>query len=175
MGRKRKIDYAAVCEYALADPLQPQGAIAKHYGLTQSQVSHILRLAGIQHGHRGHQPTGDWELILHNAGLSMDAGSRMASIDWVIKTMTTKTKRVKYVSYLVSNDSEVYDVLNALGVIPDNCTSLTYTLDVNKLATITYECFATEEIDAAIADAIDTDAIDITSLGDTEYAVYERN
>jgi hypothetical protein len=67
----------------------------------------------------------------------------------------------------VSNGSKVYEALVALGAIPANCRSLTYTLDVNKVATITYECIATEAIDAAIGSVID-----ITSLGDTVYGRY---
>lgn len=67
-----------MCVYAAANPLMLQGAIARHLGITQSQVSRILRLAGhrrVRGRKPSRSPTGsDWELILHNAGLGMDRG-----------------------------------------------------------------------------------------------------
>jgi hypothetical protein len=79
-GQKRQIDYDAVLDYSTQHPTLSQGAIASHFGITQSQASKIMRSAGL-HRVRGRKPkrATDWELILHNAGLSMDRGLRVGN------------------------------------------------------------------------------------------------
>jgi len=78
-GQKRTIDYDAVHTYAMANPTLSQGAIATHFGITQSQASKIMRSAGL-HRVRGRKPKGDdWEQRLHDAGLGMDRGLRVGN------------------------------------------------------------------------------------------------
>lgn len=85
-GRKRTVSYEAVIEYKQHHPNVFQSVIAKHFGLTQSVVSKILRAAGISGEHRGNRPKRNlsmtdlqyqWEIILHDEGLGMDRGCKL--------------------------------------------------------------------------------------------------
>jgi hypothetical protein len=88
-GRPRSHNYAEIVAYVVKNPELSQSAIAKHFGLTQSQVSRILRISGVEvdpHQRRGRsvvRKSGQtdlehkWESILHQAGLGMDRGLRL--------------------------------------------------------------------------------------------------
>jgi len=85
-GRPRSHNYAEIVAYASKNPELPQSAVAKQFGLTQSAVSRILRVSGIEadpHMRRGRsllRKAGQtdmehkWDSILHQAGLGMDRG-----------------------------------------------------------------------------------------------------
>jgi hypothetical protein len=85
-GRKRTVVYGEVIEYKRHHPAAFQGDIAEHFGLTQSQVSKILRSGGVIGVHRGNLPKRQpgmsedqhqWEIMLHNEGLGMDRGLKL--------------------------------------------------------------------------------------------------
>lgn len=85
-GRKRTVFYAEVIEYKRHHPALFQDDIARHFGITQSQVSKILRSGGVIGIHRGNPPKPQpgmskeqhhWELVLHNEGLGMDRGLKL--------------------------------------------------------------------------------------------------
>ena len=79
-GRPRLHDHIAVLVHAEAHPELTQMAIGRHFNLRKSQVHYIFRVAGIPSRHRGRPPKvkpderGEWEQILHTAGLGMDRG-----------------------------------------------------------------------------------------------------
>jgi hypothetical protein len=85
-GRKRTVVYEQVIEFKRHHPTAFQSDIAGHFGLTQSQVSKILRSGGVIGTHRGNLPQRrpgmseaqhQWEIILHNEGLGMDRGLKL--------------------------------------------------------------------------------------------------
>lgn len=88
-GRPRSLNYAAIVAYVAEHPELGQAAIGKHFGITQSQVSRVLRVSGVEvdaHLRRGRsliQKPGQtdtehkWESILHQAGLGMERGLRL--------------------------------------------------------------------------------------------------
>jgi len=85
-GRKRTVVYEQVIEFKLRHPTAFQGDIAVRFGLTQSQVSKILRSGGVIGTHRGNPPKlqpgmseaqYQWETVLHNEGLGMDRGLKL--------------------------------------------------------------------------------------------------
>jgi biotin operon repressor len=88
-GRPRSHNYAEIVAYAAKNPELSQSAIAKHCGITQSMVSRILRVSGVEvdpHQRRGRslvRKSGQtdlehkWEAILHREGLGMDRGLRL--------------------------------------------------------------------------------------------------
>lgn len=85
-GCTREIDHKAVVAYAAANPTMFQVDIAAHFGISQGQVSRILRAAGIQGYQRGKalkQKPGQtseefaWEKILQNCGLGIERGMRI--------------------------------------------------------------------------------------------------
>jgi hypothetical protein len=85
-GRKRTVIYAKVIEYKRHHPAAFQCDIAVHFGLTQSQVSKILRSGGVIGTYRGNLPKRQpgmseaqfqWETILHKEGLGMDRGLKL--------------------------------------------------------------------------------------------------
>lgn len=85
-GRPRTHNHAAIVAYAAEHPELKQSEVAKQFGVTQSQVSLILRVSGIRadrHQRRGRttprkreqtELEHKWELILHRAGLGMNRG-----------------------------------------------------------------------------------------------------
>jgi len=88
-GRPRLHNYTEIVAYVVEHPELSQAAVAKHFGSTQSQVSRILRLSGVEvdpHQRRGRNPARKlgqseleykWESILHQEGLGMDRGLRL--------------------------------------------------------------------------------------------------
>lgn len=94
MAGKRRVDHKAVAEFKRKHPEMSQKALGKHFGLTQSQVSKILRAEGVdtnQHhgGFNGSHPKALkckpgmteeqflWEKRLSELGLGMDRGLRI--------------------------------------------------------------------------------------------------
>lgn len=88
VGRKRTINYEAIVEYKIAHPDHYQSAIAKLFGISQKQVSRILRRNGIITTRvKGRRPLKHrlgwshdryrWESLLVNEGLGMERGSRI--------------------------------------------------------------------------------------------------
>jgi hypothetical protein len=88
-GRPRSHNYAEIVAYAAKNPALSQSAIAKHFLITQSMVSRILHVSGVEvdtHQRRGRslvRKSGQtdlehhWESVLHEAGLGMDRGLRL--------------------------------------------------------------------------------------------------
>jgi hypothetical protein len=88
-GRPRSHNYPDIVTYVAQNPDLSQAAVAKHFGITQSQVSRILCVSGVvvdQHQRRGRnivRKPGQtdlehkWESILHQSGLGMDRGLRL--------------------------------------------------------------------------------------------------
>jgi hypothetical protein len=86
-GRKRIINYQKVVRFAKKHPDMLQKDIGKKFGLTQSQVSSVLRQAKESRRlYRGRVPyrkenqnedQAYWEKKLHHAGLGMDRGLRI--------------------------------------------------------------------------------------------------
>jgi hypothetical protein len=88
-GRPRSHNYAEIVAYAANNPELNQAAVAKQFGITQSMVSRILRVSGVdvdRHQRRGRSLVRKsrqtdleykWEQILHQAGLGMDRGLRL--------------------------------------------------------------------------------------------------
>ena len=88
-GRPRTHNYAEIVAYAAQNPELSQSALAKHFRITQSMVSRIMRVSGVevdQHQRRGRSIVRkpgqtdlehEWETILHQAGLGMDRGLRI--------------------------------------------------------------------------------------------------
>lgn len=85
-GRKRRINYEMIIEFAELHPGMLQDEIASHFETTQSRVSYILCSSGKKGSHRGRPiklrngQTEDqfyWEKILHNYGLGLERGMRL--------------------------------------------------------------------------------------------------
>jgi hypothetical protein len=90
MAGKRRVDHAAVVEYAKKHPEMLQDEIGEVFGLTQSHVSKILREGGASNPHRARggavcrRKPGqtrleyEWEVRLSREGLGMDRGLKIA-------------------------------------------------------------------------------------------------
>lgn len=83
-GRKREVQHEKVIQFALANPELKQSEVAAHFGISQKQVSRILRRAGIEGIYRGRPPKprstdeqSFWEKRLHDLGLGMERGLRI--------------------------------------------------------------------------------------------------
>lgn len=88
LGRKRTVDYEAIVEFKRAHPHHYQATIAALFGISQKQVSRILRRNGIVctrvKGRRRltrrigwSKERYHWESLLVNEGLGMERGSRI--------------------------------------------------------------------------------------------------
>ena len=88
LGRKRRVDYEAIVEFKRVHPHHYQGVIAEVFGISQKQVSRILRRSGIVCARvKGRRPLKHrlgwskeryhWESLLVSEGLGMERGSRI--------------------------------------------------------------------------------------------------
>ena len=64
---------------------------------------------------------------------------------------------MKNIDAVQCKDSAIYQTLRDFGVVPDQCRTITITLDHVKAMTITYECIMPHDIDTTIAAAIKAD------------------
>src|SRR5258707_11727161 len=105
MGKRPKVSHAIVAAYADKHPEMLQADIGRHFGLTQSRVSHILRAAGQRRRKHGRpverkesqsQLEHDWEKVLHAAGLGMDRGLRINNIRILYGEDPEKEKQDKH-------------------------------------------------------------------------------
>jgi hypothetical protein len=90
MAGKFKADHSKVIKFAKEHPEMVQAEIAEHFGLTQSQISKILRVSGVSNRYRGRvrrrcngqtSVEFEWEQRLSRLGLGMERGSRLNNRD----------------------------------------------------------------------------------------------
>jgi hypothetical protein len=87
-GPRRKVNYEKVVAYAAKHPTMLHEAIASHFKTSTRTISRILCGHGVRSLRRGRPPKAKsgqtseqhkWEKILHDAGLGMDRGLRLAT------------------------------------------------------------------------------------------------
>lgn len=88
MGQRRRVSYYRIVGFARRHPDLLQDDIGRHFGLTQSQISKILRAGGLLKGKRyvgrplvrqsgWSDKQFEWEQRLHDLNLGMDRGARL--------------------------------------------------------------------------------------------------